>query len=524
MAFFPKNKLEKPEKKVSLVRRSPSFKRLKNNPFDEFVVLSEIFDLLRLRKSSMLTACENRRMFQAYRTKLNHANLCTSPSGFLFALSLLVLCAFSFPSMADNSKNTYEYKLDNGLKLIVREDHRAPLLITQVWYKVGSSYEPNGITGISHALEHMMFRGTTRFPDDQFSKLIAISGGDQNAFTYYDFTAYFQELDARSLKLCFELEADRMQNLTLGEEAFAKEINVVMEERRLRTDDNPESVTRERFAAAAHVSNPYHHSVVGWMNDLQNLRVEDVRQWYKNWYGPNNAIVVVVGDVQAKDVYELAKTYFAPLKAIDLPIQKPRKEIAPLGKRNVQVKVKAEVPRLMMGYNVPSFVTAEDPTETYALLVLLMVLDGGKSGRFSTDLIRGDAIAARIDSRYYPFYKHETLLSIYAVPSQGQSLESLEAAFTKQIARLQSELLSEPELKKVKANAIAQHIFEQDALSEQALEIGSLESIGVSWKEGNAYADRIQAVTAQQIQDVAKKYLTPERLTVAQLIPSSAGQ
>lgn len=433
----------------------------------------------------------------------------------LLAISSSTLAA---TNPASNS-NTHEYKLENGLKLIVREDHRSPIVVTQVWYKVGSSYEPNGITGISHALEHMMFRGTTKHPKDEFSRLIAIGGGDQNAFTAMDFTAYFQELDAERLKLCFELEADRMVNLTLPEDAFKQEIKVVMEERRLRTDDNPEALARERLQAAAHISNPYHHWPIGWMNDLENLTVEDLRAWYKKWYSPNNAIVVVVGDVNPEAVYQLAKTYFEPLKPINIPTLKPRKELVNLGKRHLQVNANATVPRLFMSYNVPSITTASDAEEPYALLVLLMALDGGNSGRFAKNLIRDQALITSVFSSYNPFSLHETLLEFTAIPTQNHTLAEVEAAFLQQIEQLKTTPVSDAELNRIKVNAIAQHTYAKDSMSDQAIELGMLESVGLSWKLADSFPEHIQTITAEAIQKVAQKYLTQERLTTAELIP-----
>ncbi|HXH54274.1 MAG TPA: pitrilysin family protein [Gammaproteobacteria bacterium] len=438
----------------------------------------------------------------------------------------LLLTAISGSVLAAETplaSTTHEYKLDNGLKLIVREDHRSPLVVTQVWYKVGSSYEPNGITGISHALEHMMFRGTTNHPKDEFSRLIAIGGGDQNAFTAHDFTAYFQELDAERLKLCFELEADRMANLTLPEEAFKQEIKVVMEERRLRTDDNPESLTRERLHAAAHVSNPYHHWPIGWMDDLENLTVEDLRAWYKTWYGPNNAIVVVVGDVNPEAVYQLAKTYFGPLKSITIPTLKPRKELVNLGKRQIQVNANATVPRLFMGYNVPSIITTSNPEEPYALIVLLMALDGGNSGRFSKDLIRDQGLVAGVSSSYDPFSLYETLMEFSAIPTQNHTLAEVETALLQQFERLKTAPISDAELNRIKVNAIAQHAYAKDSMTDQAIGLGSLESVGLSWKLADTFPEKIQTITAEAVQKVAQKYLTQERLTTAELIPLKSG-
>jgi len=438
----------------------------------------------------------------------------------------LLFAAISGSALASETppaSNTHEYKLDNGLKLIVREDHRSPIVVTQVWYKVGSSYEPNGITGISHALEHMMFRGTTNHPKDEFSRLIAIGGGDQNAFTSSDFTAYFQELDAERLKLCFELEADRMANLTLPEDAFKQELKVIMEERRLRTDDNPESLTRERLHAAAHISNPYHHWPIGWMNDIENLTVEDLRTWYKTWYGPNNAIVVVVGDVNPEAVHQLAQTYFGPLKPITIPTLKPRKELVNLGKRQIQVSANATVPRLFMAYNVPSIITASSPEEPYALLMLLMALDGGNSGRFPKDLIRDQSLITSVFSTYDPFSLHEALMEFSAIPTQNHTLAEVEAALLQQFERLKTVPISDAELNRVKVNAIAQHTYAKDSMSDQAIGLGSLESVGLSWKLADTFPEQIQTITAEDIQKVAQKYLTQERLTTAELIPLKSG-
>ncbi|HDJ86948.1 MAG TPA: insulinase family protein, partial [Chromatiales bacterium] len=209
----------------------------------------------------------------------------------------------------------HEYRLDNGLRVLVKEDHRAPVVVSQVWYKVGSGDEHGGITGISHALEHMMFQGTAKHPAGEFSRIVAANGGRENAFTGRDYTAYFQLLAKDRLPVSFELESDRMRNLSLKEADFRKEIQVVMEERRLRTDDNPQALTYERFNAAAFVSSPYHHPVIGWMDDLRNLKIGDLRAWYRRWYAPNNATLVVVGDVDPQAVLRLAERYFGPLPA-----------------------------------------------------------------------------------------------------------------------------------------------------------------------------------------------------------------
>ncbi|MDQ5911171.1 MAG: zinc protease, partial [Pseudomonadota bacterium] len=217
------------------------------------------------------------------------------------ALFWLIACPLTVLAAAP----VHEFTLDNGLKILVRQDHRAPVVVSQIWYKVGSSYEPSGLTGISHLLEHLMFKGTPNVPGGEFSRIIAANGGDQNAFTSYDYTAYFQTLEKERLELSFRLEADRMRHLLLKPEDVAKEAQVVAEERRLRTEDQPEALTHERFQAAAYVTSPYRNPIIGWMQDIESIKPDDLRHWYQQWYAPNNATLVVVGDVEPAKVREL---------------------------------------------------------------------------------------------------------------------------------------------------------------------------------------------------------------------------
>ncbi len=248
---------------------------------------------------------------------------------------------------------TSETVLGNGMRVIVKEDNRAPVVVSMVWYQAGSMDEVNGRTGVAHVLEHMMFKGTKNVPNGEFNKLVAAAGGRDNAFTNRDYTAYFQQVQKSELPLMFRLEADRMANLNLTDEEFAKEIKVVMEERRLRTDDKARALLYEQLLATTYSAHPYRTPVIGWMNDLENMKAEDARQWYQNWYAPNNAILVVVGDVRAQDVFKLAEQYFGPIKARPLPARKPQDEPAQRGERRLTVKAPAELPHLVMAYHVP---------------------------------------------------------------------------------------------------------------------------------------------------------------------------
>ena len=418
----------------------------------------------------------------------------------------------------------HEFRLDNGLKLLVKEDHRSPVVVSQIWYKVGSSYEYNGITGVSHVLEHMMFKGTEAHPPGEFSRIIKAHGGKDNAFTGPDYTAYFQQLERSRLPISFELEADRMRNLTLPAEEFEKEVQVVMEERRLRTEDNPRSLTYEQFKATAFLSSPYQHPVIGWMSDLQSMTVNDLREWYAKWYAPNNATLVVAGDVDPEAVHALAKRHFGPLEPSDLAPPKPRGESPQRGQRRLTVRAPAELPYLLMGYKVPVLNAAEQDWEPYALEVLAGVLDGGASARLARELVRGRQIAASAGAGYSLYSRLDDLFMLDATPAPGHQVAEVEDALLEQVARLRREPVSAEELERVKAQVVAANVFEKDSVFYQAMELGRLETVGLGWQRADQYVDKVQAVTAEQVRSVAEKYLVETALTVAVLDPQSLGR
>jgi len=431
----------------------------------------------------------------------------------------LALVVTLFTAAAHAAQPVHEYSLDNGLKLIVKEDHRAPVMVSQVWYKVGSSYEHDGITGLSHVLEHMMFKGTEAHPAGEFSKIISENGGRENAFTSQDYTAYFQTMEASRLPVSFELESDRMRNLALPPKEFKKEVQVVMEERRMRTDDNPQSLTYEQFNATAFASSPYRIPTIGWMGDLKTMAVGDLRNWYEKWYAPNNAVVVVVGDVDPDAVYRLAKKYFGPLKPSDIVKPKPRLEVPQFGPKRIVVERPAKLPYLIMGYKAPVALTAAQNWEPYALEVLASILDGGDSARLASQVVRGSQVAASASASYDAFDRLETLFLFSGTPANGHSVADLQKALLAQIRQLQDKPVSAEELERVKAQIRADKVFEQDSIFYQAMQIGMLETVGLSWKDADQYLPRIEAVTAEQVQEVARKYLVEDQLTVAQLSP-----
>lgn len=439
---------------------------------------------------------------------------------YLFVL-LLGLPVLVSVNIASATPAVHEYHLDNGLKLLVKEDHRAPVVVSQVWYKVGASSEYNGITGISHVLEHMMFKGTDKFKPGEFSKIIKENGGRDNAFTGRDYTAYFQLLDKSRLEVSFEMEADRMRNLTLPEEEFKKEIEVVKEERRMRTEDKPRSLTYEQFNSTAYDNNPYKNPIIGWMDDLDNMNVADLRQWYQKWYAPNNATLVVAGDVNPDEVYALAQKHFGPLAAEEVSGLKPRKERKQLGPRRVIVRAPAQVPYMLMGYKVPVLRTVEHEWEPYALEVLAGVLSGSGSSRFPKTLVREKQLAVSADVGYNMHAKYDELFLFDATPAQGQTIKSVEQAILEQIEIVKKEKISEAELNRVKAQVIAEDVYEKDSVFYQAMVLGTLETTGLKWQMADEYLEKIKAVTAEQVQQVAQKYFVENHLTVAVLEPQS---
>jgi zinc protease len=431
--------------------------------------------------------------------------------------ALLVLSPV-FPAHAEQA-DVHQQVFANGMKILVKEDHRAPVVVSQVWYKVGGSYEPGGITGISHMLEHMMFKGTQQYPAGEFSRIIAENGGQENAFTGSDYTAYFQTLEKSRLEISFKLEADRMRNLDLKAEELEKELQVVTEERRMRTEDKPRAKMQEQFNAVAFTNSPYRNPVIGWPSDIANYKIEDLQAWYQQWYAPNNATLVVVGDVDAGQVIKLAQQYFADLKPSDIKPIKPQDEIQQKGVRKLTVKAPAKLPYLMMGYKVPVLKTAKPEWEAYALEVLAGILDGGNGARLSSRLIRGKQIAVSAGAGYDMNSRLSDMFLLEATPAEGKSVFDMEYALKQEVYDLQNQLVSPDELQRIKAQVLANDIYQKDSNFYQAMQLGLLETVGIGWQKADEYVGKINQVTAEQVREVARKYLIEDTLTVAYLDP-----
>lgn len=407
-----------------------------------------------------------------------------------------------------------EVVLPNGLKVLLLQNHKTPLVSFQVWYRVGSRNEAWGKTGLSHLLEHMMFKGTDKFGPEAFSRIIQENGGNNNAFTSRDYTAYFENLRADRVDVAIELEADRMENLVLREEDFRTERMVVMEERRLRTEDNPQAYLFEQLMATAFQIQPYHWPIIGWMGDLERLELGDLKAYYRTYYNPVNAFLVVVGDFDRGELLGKIEKAFGPISKGGPPPQDVALEMVQLGERRIVVKKEAQLSSLVMGYHVPNL---RDP-DSYVLEVIATLLSGGKSSRVYQSLVRDKRLALNVDADHSLLSRDPGLFYIAAEILPNKEISEVEKAIEEEINRLQNEKVSSRELEKVKNQLEAAFVFGQDSMFNQARLLASFE-IATSWRAIDDYLPAISRVTAEDIQRVAKRYLVPDNRTVGILLP-----
>jgi zinc protease len=437
------------------------------------------------------------------------------PTRLLAALAALVLLI-----PAGRAAEVVSHTLDNGMEVFVRADHRAPVVTSMVWYRVGGIDEHLGKTGVSHVLEHMMFKGTEEVGPGRFAEIIARNGGQNNAFTGQDYTAYFEKLAADRLEVALRLEADRMANLLLKQEQFDKEVQVVMEERRLRVEDDPRSQAHETLRAVAFDAHAYGHPIIGWMEDLKALELGDLETWYERYYSPRNARLVVAGDVEPERVFALAEEYFGDLEAGAEPAKiNPNPATEARGARTVDLELQARVPYLAMGYHVPNLPAADHDWEPFALRLAAGILDEGRSARLAARLVRGQGLAASAGAYYGAESRAPGLFYLEGTPAPDAEPAELEQALLDQVAELRKQPVSADELDRVKRQIAASEVFQRDSVFYQAMQIGQLETIGYGHEYLDTYLERIRAVTPEQIQQVAKKYLTPQRRTLVRLRP-----
>lgn len=436
--------------------------------------------------------------------------------------SRMLLFSWLLPltALADPVQPTHEFTLHNGLKVVVREDHRAPVVTSQLWFKVGSSDESPGQSGLSHALEHMLYKGSSKTCTGEASAILDNLGASQNAFTDKDVTTYYQTLQPHQLGVAFELMADMMSTAHLRAEDFIPELAVIQEERRFRVDDDPEGVAHERLTRLAFPASSYGAPVIGWMHDLQRLTADDLRHWYQSRYAPGNATLVIVGDVTLENVQPLAERYFGALPAKPFVTTRPPLELAEPGERKIILHQAISAPRLSMSFNVPSLASAENRRSVHALQLLETLLAGSNSARLNKRLQFTERLFSSISSSYNPLYRGDSLFTLNA-QLNTQSTASLEQAQV-QIWTLLDELKATPpdsvELERARTLLIARQIYNRDSIENQADHLGALESIGLSGRLMDEDVNELNQVTPQDIQQVAQTYLTRQRLSTAHVL------
>ena len=437
------------------------------------------------------------------------------------ALGLLFLPVIA---LATPSPNTHELMLDNGLKIIVREDHRAPVVAAQLWYKVGSSYEPPGASGLSHALEHLMFQGSSKVCTGQTFQIMERLGARINAFTHHDATTYEYLMPRHVLGVALEIMADQMSTAQLSPAAFQREIEVIKNERLQNIEDTPWALLNEKMRSLAFTTSGYRTSTVGWQHDLQRMTVQQLQRWYANWYAPNNAILVLVGDVTREEVEVLARRYFAELPSRMLPETRRPLELNEPGERRITLQTGNEFPSLIMAFNVPSLATAEDPHTAHTLRLLNELLGVGGGSRIFRQLKFREELITQAHSSYEAFSRGDTVLMI-AVDldtHKNVSLDDIQARLWQLLDEFKHTPVSTQELERARTRMMAQQVFTRDSVENQAQKLGSLESVGLSWTLEEQGQEQLQAVTPRDIQQAAQTYLTHERLSVALASPGKA--
>lgn len=445
--------------------------------------------------------------------------------------------AQSAPSaLTETGPQVYTYTLSNGVTLWVKPDHRAPTVTHMAWYRVGSRDEVDGTSGVAHMLEHMMFRGTKAVPGGAFSRRVSELGGDDNAFTSDDMTAYYQQIPAQALSEVMRMEADRMTNLVFSEEDFLKELEVVKEERRMRTDEQPRSQLSERLMAMVYMADPYHRPVIGWMSDLDAMTVTDARDFYHRWYRPDNMAVMVVGDVEPQEVLKLAQQTYGRIARPEgaLAPTKPRTEPAQQGMRRMEYKAPAAQSYVMLAFKVPGLIHWGDDDaqsqDAYALTLLAAVLDGTSSSRLQRHLVQGEGGGVRLADSASAWYglsaRGPVLFMMTAVPAQGHTPEELERALRDEVALIARDGVDAAELQRIKTQWVASQVYDKDSQMAQAQDLGSNWILNAPPQASDMLLEKLRAVTPDQVQSVAARYFGDDEMSVgvlrAQPLPEGA--
>ena len=417
----------------------------------------------------------------------------------------------------------YEHKLANGMTLLIKPDHRAPTAVHMVWVRVGSMDEVDGTTGVAHVLEHMMFKGTPTVKAGEFSRQVAALGGRENAFTSRDYTGYYQQIPANRLQDVMKLESDRFAHNQWADEEFTKELEVVKEERRLRTEDVPRSALYEAMNATVYMASPYRRPVVGWMSDLDSLTAQDARDFFQRWYVPSNAVVIVAGDVNPEQVLQWAQKYYGAIPTRVVPTRKPRVEPPQNGVRRIDFNAPAEQAYVSLAFKVPGLEGLADTDQNkdaLALTVLSAVLDGYSGARLDRALTQGEQrVADSAGASNDLIGRGPKLFMLDGVPVAGKTPEQVEAALREQVKKIATDGVSEAELQRVKTQWVASEVYKLDAVMGQARELGNYWIQGLPLDTGKQLIAKLRQVTAEQVKSVAQRYFGDDQLTVAILRP-----
>ncbi len=418
-----------------------------------------------------------------------------------------------------------DFRLGNGMEVVVIPDRRAPIVTHMVWYKVGSADEPPGKSGIAHFFEHLMFKGTKTHAPGEFGAKVAEIGGSENAFTSYDYTAYYQTVPPDALGTMMAYEADRMRNLVLTDEVIGPERDVILEERRMRIENNPDALLDEEVDAALYQNHPYRIPVIGWMHEMEQLNRIDATAFYERYYAPNNAILIVAGDVEPGEVLALAeKTYGALASGAALPPRARPQEPEQNTKRTVELTdPRVSLPSFQSYWVVPSYTTSRNG-EAEALDLLSEILGGGLRSRIYQKLVVEEGIASSAGASYSGTSLDDTNFSVYGVPRGAATLDDVETAVEREIATLVRDGVSEAELEKAKTRFLRSVIFARDNQAGMANMYGATLATGGTVADITEWPERIRAVTPAQVQAVAAKYLDLRRSVTGYLLPQSTAK
>ncbi|MCL5779144.1 insulinase family protein [Limibaculum sp. FT325] len=431
---------------------------------------------------------------------------------------LVALVGFLLPAIAMAAQPITTFRLGNGMEVVVIEDHRAPVVTHMVWYRTGAADEPWGHSGIAHFFEHLMFKGTDDIPEGAFSKIVAENGGQDNAFTSWDYTGYFQRIAADRLDLVMKMEADRMRDLVLNERVVATERDVILEERNSRTDNDPGALFQEQMRAALYMNHPYGVPIIGWRHEIEALGLPEALAFYRRFYAPDNAILVVAGDVAPDEVRRLAEIHYGPLEPSGNPADARPQEPPQLAARRIEMRdARVRQPYVMRHYLAPAYDPA-DPGTAAALTVLAKVLGQGITSRFAQQIEIADRVAVSTGAFYSDTARDAVPFTVFGVPAPGRTLAEVEAALDAEIARIIAEGPTAEELERIRRKTRTDLIHARDDVGGLARVYGAALAVGLSTEDVDRWPDVVDAVTAEDVRAAAERWLVPARSVTGYLM------